>query len=100
MKNLFLALIVVGLTIAAYGLYECNAINDKAIHMGHISPKENLQSELCVKAGCYFVSVEDKNNHEINSLITAIGVFIFIVSLFVKRMYEKKFTKSRESIKK
>lgn len=89
MKNLFLALIVVGLTLAGYGLYECNAINEIAMQMGHISPKDNLQSELCIKAGCYYVSAEDKNNHEINSFITAIGVFIFIISLLAKRIYEK-----------
>ncbi|WP_440108550.1 hypothetical protein [Acidovorax sp. BL-A-41-H1] len=95
MRNVFLALIAAGLAVAAYGLYECNVINDMAVHMGHKAPKENLQSELCIKAGCYYVSEEDKESHEFNSLVTAVGVFIFVVSLFLKRIHEKFLAKSR-----
>ncbi len=88
------------LAITGYGLYACNAINEIAMQAGHILPKDNFQSELCIKAGCYYVSVEDKISHEFHSAVTAIGIFIFVISLLLKRVHEKNFTISRKGIAK
>lgn len=89
MKKLFLAFVIIGAVVAAYGLYKSNLINEKAIHMGYKTPVNGAQTELCLKAGCYYVSVEDKISHEKGLMIAAIGVFIFVFSFLAKRIYER-----------